>query len=188
MADGLVDVVADSFVYTHDRYRYVDFAYPEEIAETNIIFHSSSEISGRFLSTAFPSIFYVLLLFSTLFMFLITFYWVKNLESDNKRIQVKDFVVFAGKFFTQPFPQKWNMSRLSTCILFATFDIFTLFFTLMYSGRVMSIMMTTSQKVHIDNLDDLVNVSNSQIYVFNNSFVHDLLDDVESLNKLKMQG
>jgi hypothetical protein len=31
VADGLVDIVADNFVSTFDRSKYVDFSYPVEV-------------------------------------------------------------------------------------------------------------------------------------------------------------
>ena len=40
----------------------------------------------------------------------------------------------------------------------------------------------------IDSLDQLNRMKNIQVYIVRNKFVHDVIDDVESLKKLKTSG
>ena len=54
---------------------------------------------------------------------------------------------------------------------------------------MISTVMSTEEKMKlIDSLDQLNRMKNIQVYIVRNKFVHDVIDDVESLKKLKTSG
>ena len=56
-----MDLVADSFVSTYNRFKYVDFAYSNSVTETKIISRSAHHISGDFMSEVFTDTSYITL-------------------------------------------------------------------------------------------------------------------------------
>lgn len=175
VADGIVDLVADNFVSTHERFRFVDFSYSFSMVTTKIISFSSHEVNGKLIEDVFHADFII----PHLIILLLMFAFIHFLEPD---LEISDLPFFFGNLFNQPFPKSLKMKKLASLFLLGSFDLFTLIIALIYSSLIISKMMATHQKKVINSLQEL---SEKQIYIISNSFVHDILDDIPILKALK---
>ena len=183
-----MDLVADSFVSTYNRFKYVDFAYSNSVTETKIISRSAHHISGDFMSEVFTDTSYITLAITISILYFLNYVWMYCFE--DHPLKMSDSIFFIGNLVNQPFPKNMiRLTRVSSILLLRTFDIFTFVVALIYGCIMISTVMSTEEKMKlIDSLDQLNRMKNIQVYIVRNKFVHDVIDDVESLKKLKTSG
>ena len=99
----MVDLVADPFLTTHDRYQYVDFIYLNYVSETKIISRTSHRPTGKFMTDVFTDETYICLAVAMVFLYAFIHTWIFYLEPEH-RLRKLDFVYFIGNLVNQPFP------------------------------------------------------------------------------------
>ena len=81
------------------------------------------------------------------------------------------------------------MNRASSVILLRTFDIFTFFVVLMFGSTMIHKVLSIEPKGKtIDSLAQLQSMKNTKIYIVKNSFVDDVISDIESLKEMESLG
>ena len=140
------------------------------------------------MSEVFTDTSYITLAITISILYLLNYIWMYCFE--DHLLKISDSIFFIGNLVNQPFPKNMTrMTRVSSILLLRTFDIFTFVVALIYGCIMISTVMSTEEKMKlIDSLDQLNRMKNIQVYIVRNKFVHDVIDDVESLKKLKTSG
>ena len=83
----------------------------------------------------------------------------------------------------------FKIKRASSVVLLRTFDIFTFFVVLMFgSTMIHKVLSIEPMAKTIDSLGQLQNIKNMKIYIVKNSFVDDVISDIESLKEMESLG
>ena len=83
----------------------------------------------------------------------------------------------------------FKTKRASSVVLLRTFDIFTFFVVLMFgSTMIHKVLSIEPMAKTIDSLGQLQNMKNMKIYIVKNSFVDDVISDIESLKEMESLG
>ena len=83
----------------------------------------------------------------------------------------------------------FKIKRASSVVLLRTFDIFTFFVVLMFgSTMIHKVLSIEPMAKTIDSLGQLQNMKNMKIYIVKNSFVDDVISDIESLKEMESLG
>ena len=158
------------------------------MVETKIISRYAHHTSGKFMSDVFTDISYICISVAIALLYIFIYAWLYYLE--DHKLKPSDFIHFVGNLVNQPFPTKmFNITRISSIILLRTFDIFTFMVVLMFgSTMIYKVMSTEPVDNLIDSLSQLEQLEDKQVYIQRNSFVHDVIDDIESLKSINNAG
>ena len=100
-----MDLVADPFLSTHDRYQFVDFIYLNDVSETKIISRTTHHPTGKFLTDVFTDATYLYLSLAMVFMCALIHVWIFCFEE--YKMKKFDFLYFVGNLVSQPFPNEF---------------------------------------------------------------------------------
>ena len=107
--DGVVDLVADPFLTTHDRYQYVDFIYLNYVSETKIISRTSHHPTGKFMTDVFTDVTYIWFAVAMVFLCAFIHTWIFYFEEH--KLKKLDFIYFVGNLVNQPFPESIKVGK-----------------------------------------------------------------------------
>ena len=187
-ADGGVDIVADTFGQTYERYKLVDFAYPTDNSEVFIISSKNVEPTGFIFQGIYDTRSYILILFSFLIMIVVlntSFSFFPKSRGDGKVSLAQITLHLFGNLWGQPFPpsvqSRWNSTQTSIYL----FTFFNFVIATMYGSLVISKMTVDRDSNTIDTLEDLGAQREIRAYILKHSFVHEAIDNFKVLKSMK---
>ncbi len=186
VADGKVDVVADSFVTTYERFSFVDFSYVTSFTTTSIISKMDYAVSGSVVADIFDNTSYILFGISLVLGIMVIYIslWLSNAHAGRSPIDVT--ILFVGNALCQPLPKSLHLEKAhtSTNVLIRFFDLLTFIIAAMYCSVLISKLTAKHETRPIDNMEELARRS-ERLLILKNSFLEDIIDDIPGLRRLK---